>query len=116
MGILEPDIVNMLHYYLNKNTDETNQKAVNPMVWSTLRRYIKTFLDTTWIYGKQLIIFRHSTLEQVTIAWIGLELCGVSTMPILSSEYANVFSKTMTRPRCVLCIVSWRISSFIIHH
>jgi len=56
----------MLQYYLNNNnTDKNNQISVNQMTWSTLRRHLKTFLDTTWIEGHQLIIFRHSSLEQV---------------------------------------------------
>jgi hypothetical protein len=56
----------MLQYYLNNNNkDENNQISINQMTWSTLRRHLKTFLDTTWIEGHQLIIFRHSSLEQV---------------------------------------------------
>jgi hypothetical protein len=56
----------MLQFYLNNNnTDENNQISINQMTWSTLRRNLKTFLDTTWIEGHQLIIFRHSSVEQV---------------------------------------------------
>jgi hypothetical protein len=50
---------------MNKNVDENNQTIINQMTWSTLRRHLKTFLDTTWIEGHQLIIIRHSSLEQV---------------------------------------------------
>jgi hypothetical protein len=57
----------MLQYYMDQNTNESNKIAINPMVWSTLRRNMKTFLDTTWTLGHQLIIFRHSSLEQVII-------------------------------------------------
>jgi hypothetical protein len=55
----------MLQIYMNKTTDVNNPIVVNQMTWSLLRRYMKTFLDTTWIGGHQLIIFHHSSLEQV---------------------------------------------------
>ncbi len=55
----------MLQYYISKNAIETTEMAVDQMTWSILRRHLKTFLDTTWIEGHQLIVFRHSSLEQV---------------------------------------------------
>lgn len=68
IGILESEIVNMLQCYLttnDKNGTEVENIMISPMTWSTLRRQIKTFLDTTWIRGNQLIIFRHASFEQV---------------------------------------------------
>lgn len=55
----------MLHQYLNKNKEENEQTDMNRMTWSTIRRELKTFLDATWIYGHQIITFRHASLEQV---------------------------------------------------
>ncbi|CAF3865964.1 unnamed protein product [Rotaria magnacalcarata] len=65
VGILEADIVNMLQQYMNKTGGENDKTPIDRMVWSTLRRQLKTFLDTTWIYGHQLIIYRHASLEQI---------------------------------------------------
>jgi hypothetical protein len=50
---------------MNKITDENTPVVVNQMAWSLLRRHMKTFLDTTWIEGHQLITFHHPSLEQV---------------------------------------------------
>lgn len=57
----------MLSRYMNENNAENNPDAgmVNQMTWAVLRRHLKTFLDTTWIVGHQLIVFRHSTMERV---------------------------------------------------
>ena len=60
----------MIQHYMNKNPDGNDQILVNRMTWSALRRQIKTFLDTTWIDGHQVIIFRHMSLEQVHILYI----------------------------------------------
>jgi hypothetical protein len=53
---------------MNNNSDDKNSILINRMTWSTLRRQLKTFLDTSWIDGHQLIVFRHSSLEQVYIS------------------------------------------------
>jgi hypothetical protein len=58
----------MLQNYMNNNSDDKNSILINRMTWSTLRRQLKTFLDTSWIDGHQLIVFRHSSLEQVYIS------------------------------------------------
>jgi hypothetical protein len=55
----------MLSRFLNKTDELSTNIIVNQIVWSTLRRQIKTFLDTSWKDGHQLIIFRHSSLEKV---------------------------------------------------
>jgi hypothetical protein len=55
----------MLRRYMDNKSDEKNPIVINQMTWSTLRRQMKTFLDTTWINGHHLVIFRHSSLEQV---------------------------------------------------
>ncbi|CAF0915376.1 unnamed protein product [Rotaria sordida] len=65
VGILESDIVSMLQHFMNKTTDENNQILVNRMTWSTIQRHLKTFLDTTWMDGHQLVIYRHASLEQI---------------------------------------------------
>ena len=67
VGILESDIVSMLSRYMEQSSSENNPNVVviNQMTWAVLRRHLKTFLDTTWVDGYQLIVFRHSTLEQV---------------------------------------------------
>ncbi|CAF1128328.1 unnamed protein product [Adineta ricciae] len=65
IGLVEADMVNILDHYLNRNTDENNRVDVNPMVWATLRRHVKIFLDTTWIIGSQYIIFRDSSVEKL---------------------------------------------------
>ncbi|CAF0883848.1 unnamed protein product [Adineta steineri] len=65
VGILESDLVQMLEHYLNMNIDdEKNRIIIDRMTWSTIQRYLKLFLDTAWIDGHQLIIFRHSTLQK----------------------------------------------------
>ncbi|UJR37210.1 hypothetical protein I4U23_029919 [Adineta vaga] len=58
------DMVTMLERYMNNNVDETKRVNVDRMMWSTIRRHLKSFLDTSWIDGHQLITFRHSTLLQ----------------------------------------------------
>ena len=55
----------MLQHFMNKTTDENNQILVNRMTWSTIQRHLKTFLDTTWMDGHQLVIYRHASFEQV---------------------------------------------------
>lgn len=58
----------MLSRYINVNSNENNSHAVvdvNQMTWSLLRRHLKIFLDTTWVEGYQVIVFRHSSIEQV---------------------------------------------------
>jgi hypothetical protein len=55
----------MLQHYMNANAGEKNQVLIDRMTWSTIRRHLKTFLDTSWIDGHQLVIFRHATLEKV---------------------------------------------------
>ncbi|CAF2483713.1 unnamed protein product [Rotaria sp. Silwood2] len=65
VGILESDIVNLLQHFMNKTTDENNQILINRMIWSTLQRHMKTFLDTTWMDGHQLVIYRHASIEQI---------------------------------------------------
>ena len=62
----------MLQSYLNQSMDEKNSVEINQMTWSVVRRHLKTFLDTTWIEGHQLIIFRHSSLEQVILIYFSL--------------------------------------------
>ncbi|CAF1086252.1 unnamed protein product [Rotaria sp. Silwood1] len=65
VGLLESDIVNILQHFMNKTINENNQIVVNRMTWSTLQRQMKTFLDTTWMDGHQLVIYRHAVLEQI---------------------------------------------------
>ena len=60
----------MLSKYLNANANENNSQGVvdvNQMTWALLRRYLKIFLDATWVEGYQVIVFRHSTVEQVLV-------------------------------------------------
>ena len=57
------------------NANSTTAVDVNQMTWSLLRRHLKIFLDTTWVQGYQVIIFRHSSIEQVhTMIMINLYL------------------------------------------
>ncbi|UJR29657.1 hypothetical protein I4U23_017205 [Adineta vaga] len=65
IGLVESDIVQILEHYLNRNLDENNRINVNLMTWAILRRYIKIFLDTTWIMGSIYIIFRDSSIEKL---------------------------------------------------
>lgn len=60
-------MVNMLDSFMNRDVEETKQTLINRIVCSTLQRHLKTFLDTAWVDGHQLIVFRHPSLEQVCI-------------------------------------------------